>query len=297
METNDQESITAELIKRGILVPLIFVNSFTSERYTTYALSDSFQDSFLGFIYPIIESNVKSAEFIYQVEMNRINLFPEGQKAALIDDAICSYIPDIDPIFLDLASERTMILGFYNYQELLHFDNGEKGKINVLNEHLKEVIKEKRSIEVINLLKQEAHKLVNQVAHKPQKNQKQMTSYEWLSDPDKELPQLYSLMINKYKLIAPETTDEQFKAVFTGQPIDCINPIRWIESNRLLAYFLDSVFSGQNWQSTAGNGKLFKNIKGKLISANDLSVAKKGYVDFGKPKDYKKIDLILKSIK
>lgn len=133
-------------------------------------------------------------------------------------------------------------------------------------------------------------------ARKLPKQQKK-TSYEWQNEPDKELPELYSLMMGKYKLIAPETTYEQFRAIFTRQPIESINPIKWTESNRLLAYFLDSVFNGQNWQSIAGNGGLFLNKKGLKISANDLSVAKKGYIDFGKPKDYEKIDLILKTIK
>ena len=104
-------------------------------------------------------------------------------------------------------------------------------------------------------------------------------------------------MIDKYKLIAPETTLEQFTATFTGQPIESIEPIKWIKSNRLLAYFLESVFSGQDWQSIAGNGKLFHNKKAKCLTANDLSGAKKGYLDFGKPKGFEIIDNILKTIK
>lgn len=72
---------------------------------------------------------------------------------------------------------------------------------------------------------------------KPPKQQKK-TSYVWQNNPDKELPELYSLMLNKYKLIAPETTLEQFKAVFTGQPINEIKPIRWHQDNASeLLYF------------------------------------------------------------
>lgn len=129
---------------------------------------------------------------------------------------------------------------------------------------------------------------------KPNKN---VSSYLWQTYPDKELPELYSLMKDTYKLIDQQTNLEQFTAVFTGQDIENINPIKWLHSNRLLAYFLDSAFYGQDWQSIAGNGKLFINKKSKIITANDLSVAKKGYVDFGKPKDYEIIDLILKTIK
>ena len=76
-------------------------------------------------------------------------------------------------------------------------------------------------------------------ARKPPKQQKK-TSYVWQSNPDNELPELYSLMINKYKLIAPETTYEQFKAVFTGQAIESINPIKWHQDNASeLLYFID----------------------------------------------------------
>ncbi len=68
--------------------------------------------------------------------------------------------------------------------------------------------------------------------------QQQKTSYVWQNNPDKELPELYRLMLNKYKLIAPETTLEQFKAVFTGQPINEIKPIRWHQDNASeLLYF------------------------------------------------------------
>lgn len=80
-------------------------------------------------------------------------------------------------------------------------------------------------------------------ARKPPKQQKK-TSYEWQNNPDKELPELYSLMINKYKLIAPETTLWQFEAVFTGQPIDEIEPIKWHQDNASeLLYFNEAIKS------------------------------------------------------
>ncbi len=83
-------------------------------------------------------------------------------------------------------------------------------------------------------------------ARKPPKQQKK-TSYVWQSNPDNELPELYSLMIDKYKLIAPETTYEQFKAVFTGQAIESINPIKWHQDNASeLLYFIDGLQQTNN---------------------------------------------------
>ena len=78
------------------------------------------------------------------------------------------------------------------------------------------------------------------IQNKSQKKKSQKkTSYVWQSNPDKELPELYSLMIKKYKLIAPETTYEQFKAVFTGQAIESIEPIKWHQDNASeLLYFI-----------------------------------------------------------
>lgn len=76
---------------------------------------------------------------------------------------------------------------------------------------------------------------------KQSKKNGKMTSYIWQgNNPDKELSELYNLMINKYNLIAPETTFEQFKAIFTGQPIDeNFESIRWHQDNASeVCYFL-----------------------------------------------------------
>lgn len=82
---------------------------------------------------------------------------------------------------------------------------------------------------------------------KPPKQQTK-TSYVWQGNPDKELPKLYNLMINKYKLIASETTYEQFKAVFTGQLIDEIDKIERTKkfTNVLLTYFVSGLFQKSN---------------------------------------------------
>lgn len=120
-------------------------------------------------------------------------------------------------------------------------------------------------------------------------------SYQWQGDAEKELPKLYQMLIRD-EIIDEQTDLKDFKATFTGQPTETIKPIKWTNSNRLLAYFLDTAFNSQDWQSIAGNGKLFLNYKGKILTANDLSVAKKGF-DFGKPKGYEKIDKILSEIK
>ena len=69
--------------------------------------------------------------------------------------------------------------------------------------------------------------------------QQKKTSYVWQSNPDKELPELYSLMTNKYSLIASETTLGQFTAIFIGQLIQSITPVKWHQDNATeLLYFI-----------------------------------------------------------
>lgn len=118
---------------------------------------------------------------------------------------------------------------------------------------------------------------------KPPKQQTK-TSYVWQNNPDKELPELYSLMINKYKLIASDTTPEQFKAVFTGQPIDKIEPIKWHQDNASeLLYFNEAIKSKVNdvwhiYQRLAAcfvkpDGKPFKAVWKSLKTNIDINLS------------------------
>lgn len=77
----------------------------------------------------------------------------------------------------------------------------------------------------------------------PSKKTLNKITYQWQNNPKIELPELYSLMHDEYKLIASETSLESFTAIFTGQPIDSsIIPIRWHQDNATeLIYFIDKL--------------------------------------------------------
>lgn len=71
---------------------------------------------------------------------------------------------------------------------------------------------------------------------------KKQTTYKWETNPEDELPDLYTLMKDKHKLIAPETTLDQFRAIFTGQDTEIIIPVKWHEDNASeLIYFDKSI--------------------------------------------------------
>jgi hypothetical protein len=128
--------------------------------------------------------------------------------------------------------------------ELYNIDslrNGKKGKapyfkiLSINNSNLLELAKYQKYIT-------DEMKDIEQMLNPNTKQQKQKTSYVWQNNPDKELPELYNLMIDKYKLIAPETTYEQFEAVFTGQAIESISPIKWHQDNASeLLYFNEAI--------------------------------------------------------
>jgi hypothetical protein len=115
-----------------------------------------------------------------------------------------------------------------------------------------------------------------------------MISYVWQNEPNNELPELYNKMIDKYKLIASETTYEQFKAVFTGQPIDEIVKIERTKkfTNVLLAYFVSRLFQKSNPHN-------FLSIAEKCFSdAKNLNQAQNNYFNNQNrlPKNYEIID-------
>jgi hypothetical protein len=160
----------------------------------------------------------------------------------------------------------------------------------------------KERIKVLSGFRNELKALSNQT-HKNKSGREAIvekriaTSYNWLNNPKTEIPKLFNLMKDRHKLIDPETTLDQFTAVFTGVAAGNTSPIKWLSSNRLLAYFLAHTFESQDWQSIAGTQKLFLNKRNKQLTANDLSVAKNEYESNGSPKGHEKIDSILKEIK
>lgn len=99
---------------------------------------------------------------------------------------------------------------------------------------------EKDSKEVNEYLRKTLIELKKELSeNQTKKTKKKKTSYVWQGSQD-ELPLLHNLMVNEYKLIVPETTYEQSQAVFTGQPIESIHPIKWHQDNASeLLYFID----------------------------------------------------------
>lgn len=104
---------------------------------------------------------------------------------------------------------------------------------------------------------------------KPKTKNKKLTSYKWQNNPNEELPELCSLMIEKYKLIATETTYEQFKAIFTGQPIDeNLKPIKWHQDNASeLLYFIDRLEKLNNIAHNPNRAD-YKKLKACFVKPN-----------------------------
>lgn len=122
------------------------------------------------------------------------------------------------------------------------------------------------------------------------------TSYKWQGNPD-ELPKLHKLMIDKYKLIGPETTLGQFKAVFTGQPIESINPIKWEMAKNLNAYFLEQLFDKKKLYK-AHNPDIWDIAKYCFSDGTNFGQLVELYKNnkTGKPKNHNLIDDLLEAL-
>jgi len=123
------------------------------------------------------------------------------------------------------------------------------------------------------------------------------TSYIWQGNPDNELPELYSLLTNEYKLISPETTLEQFIAIFSGQPIEDIKPIQWNAAKNLNAYFIEQLIQIKKI-SKAINNDVWKIAQQCFVNGTNFSQIIDQYSNskVGKPKHHNLIDDLLNTL-
>jgi hypothetical protein len=144
------------------------------------------------------------------------------------------------------------------------------------------------------LLQKELNTVFQKQDIKPSKKQA-LTTYNWLSNPDKELPVLYDRM--KERFIA-KTDFESFRAIFTGQPVQSItNKLNWLYDNTLLAYFLSTIVELKKISKKS----FFAKAKYCFNDIEELKQSKLNYKTFNtksnyKPKDYQLIDDLLKGL-
>jgi hypothetical protein len=119
-------------------------------------------------------------------------------------------------------------------------------------------------------------------------------SYNWISNPNEELPKLYQGLIAT-QLIHPDTTFEQLKAVFTSKPLQAIEPINWIGAKNLLAYFLDCIQK----HKIPTNTNVWSIAERCFVNADSLAQSKTNYENSkrGTPKQSDIIDEILNTLK
>ena len=152
--------------------------------------------------------------------------------------------------FKDLYNETNS--EYYNRIATIDLGNNLKAIKNWLNENKEQL---------------DAFRKTNKFNSKGQ-TPKKKTSYCWLTFPDKELPELFKLMINQYSLIVPETSYDEFKDIFTAQPIESIKPIKWHEDNASeLLYFINRLEKSHNIKHNVNRAD-YQKLKACFVKPN-----------------------------
>lgn len=203
--------------------------------------------------------------------------------------------------------ERDLIIQWLFFDLKLQKDYLTYKYMSRFEEKNRYIEKRKRNIEGIKIILNWLHEHLegereNKYSLKEEKKDKDSNekkeinklSYLWQDNPLTELPELYNKM--KGVFIASEHTLEQFTAIFTGQPVENITPIKWKGKIALLAYFIDQIFEKEK---IPPNSELWSIAKECFENAENLKQAKNNYLanKNGKPKGYSKIDNLLSFFK
>ena len=182
------------------------------------------------------------------------------------------------------------------YCNLQNFKSFLKNYYQLENEkkRIKEDYIKKGRIEV-GLEKDEIESTEKPTNLRPQK--KIVVSYQWQGDAEKELPELYSKLVKDMFIDDKQCGLKAFTAIFTGQPIETIKPIKWGIAKNLLPYFIDGLMNKHRISKKLQND-IWAIAEQCFIDANSLSQLKDQYTNnkTAKPKHYKLIDDILNTL-
>ena len=194
-------------------------------------------------------------------------------------------------------------LTFINSDDLNFFDNTfisrhlQSDQITTINnkrEFLNDMswckdLQIKEIVEDISELNKQFRRQERSLTLKPELNKDQLSLLSsFLCDIDN------NLIDNKFQ--------KDIENIFLPELVRPLEPIAWKDSNRLIAYFFESLFDNlfiknRNYASVIEKCELFYNESGKLLNANDISVAKNEYNKNGNPLGHKIIDNLISSLR
>lgn len=178
------------------------------------------------------DSNIIVKDIIQEC---RVICYDESSQRAFLGEKIKELAASIHDIKLIGKEARSRIPYETPIEQFIWF--AENGTIRAMPGELPGVadwISEAAKLAAIDKLKAKLQKSKNTNKTKL----KAEVSYTWLTNPDRELPELHQKMIDA-ELIAPDTDLQNFIKVFKGKPIEEIVPIKWHDDNTTeLLYFI-----------------------------------------------------------
>jgi hypothetical protein len=245
------------------------------------------------FVQLLIETG-KSKFDLEEFEREIESTFWHISKNCKRSEALGLYIKMKEDFTSDVVHDREYFIKYISDKEIsktLPHYNGDKDK---LTKEERDLVEKKHSIYNVfcSCRNYFLKRLKEKISDELRRSNKKYNFY-WRYTDDALLTLFNNLISSGF--IDPNTSLISFSSVFKGFDDEAKQPVKWIKSNRLFAYFLNSLFDDQNWQSIAHNSRLFINKSNKVLNRGDLAVA--NYNKYGIARDSQMIDKIVSSIK
>lgn len=231
-----EEDAIKELIKRGLAqkVPTrsIKINNQQIPIPERYKITTEAEERLYFAISSSIEKNaISMANLQLQSILFKIDQLPQDLQKDRIGKAIeisistQSQFNDIDE-----NSTRSLILNSFSFEDYLKFNDGES--IFHKSEVIVPEIRRQANLKLTALLRAELIFRNTKPKKAPVKR-----SYIWQGSSKSEVSELYELLL-KGRLISADCTSDQFHAIFSGELLQDIVPVKWNRKPNELLYFI-----------------------------------------------------------
>lgn len=228
--------------------------------------SKEFKDTCNIVVQPVDKNDASLIKFLKDVEEAAIKVFEDGNKVENFykryRQRICydvnrqlfkanyKYLIE-KPDLLNIQKQFDYIAFLRSNTAYDHYDLDDwENNFRQLENRCREAIKQSSNSSATVTGKQDKKKLT--------------LSYKWQGDVENDLPELYQLLSNH---ISNDVTLERFKAIFTGNDVSTIVPVKWHDNNASeVLYFILQLAESKNIDE--GERLNYERLKACIVQPN-----------------------------